>query len=389
MPKVLISCGEVSADQHAAELVNALRQKRTDLEFVAMGGKALKKAHVELLVNNQGMGMMGLSGLFVLAGRLIWAYLKLSRFLKKEQPCLMILLDYSGFNLRIAKVAKKANVKTLYYIAPQIWASRPGRLKTIKENIDHVAVLFPFEKPYYEKESIPVTFTGHPLANKVKPNLLPEVAIKGFRLSPQSPIIAILPGSRKGEMARLLPLFLSCAERLKQCHPNAQFILPLASNFNKDEIQPQLDQARVPVTVIQDQLYNCLQLCDLAIAASGTVTLEVALMEIPMVIAYAVDKLTYAIGKRLVTAEFMGLCNIIAGKKIVQEYMQAEATVDNLFAECQRILKDEPYRQQMKSALAEVKAQLSTQSADASITELALSLLPTAVPNPLLQQTAL
>lgn len=356
--RVLIISGEASGDQHGAKLVTAVRQMNANVEFLGMGGDAMREAGVDIRVDAKPLAVVGAIEVLNHIVPLYRAWKTLRQIIRQNPPDLLVLIDYPTFNLMLAKVAKKAGVKVLYYISPQVWAWHRSRVKTIGQRVDKMLVVFPFEEALYRAQNVPVEYVGHPLVNKVHPDVDQETMRRLWHIETQSPIIGLLPGSRTGEIRRLLPVMLETAARLKQRYPNAVFILPLANSLSFADIAPYLKTTSCDIRVIPNQFYNAVQLCDAAIVASGTATLEVALLEIPMVIIYKTAASTYFLAKRLIQIPHIGLCNIVAGKLIVKEFIQHEAQADNISAEVSHILDAADYRQTMCDNLHAVKGRL-------------------------------
>jgi lipid-A-disaccharide synthase len=363
--KIFISAGEASGDLHASNLVIAVHQLQPQMQFYGMGGKLMQQSGVEIIVNSNELSIVGAIEV-ITHSRQIWAAMrKIKKFLKIQRPDLIILIDFPGFNLWLAKVAKKAGIKVLYYISPQIWAWHQSRLKTISQYVDMMAVVFPFEIKFYQDAQIPVVCVEHPLVNIVKPSMPINVAKQNFHLDLGAKTIGLLPGSRKGEIQRLLPIILDAAALLHKNQPHLQFVLPLASSLTAKDIEPYLqNHPELPIKIIHNDNYNAMHICDAIIATSGTVTLEITLLAIPMVIIYKMAPVNYFLAKRLIKIPYIGLCNIIANNKIVQELIQHEANAENINAEIQRILNDEAYRSTMITKLIQVKQSLEGSSVE-------------------------
>ncbi len=302
------------------------------------------------------------------------AFLKLKKILLNDAPDLLILIDYPGFNLRLAKVAKKAGVKVLYYISPQIWAWRQGRVKKIARLVDHMAVILPFEAPFYQQAGVPVTFVGHPMLDLVNVTFDRSTAAASFELDPSRKIVGLFPGSRRNEIERLLPVIIAAAGRLKEQFPDIQFILPLASTLKSEDIMPLLTAANLDVTITRDRIHDMIRACDAVISVSGTVTLEIALVGTPMVIIYKLSPLTYQLAKRLVKVDNIGLCNIVAGETMVQELIQDQANPTAIAAEVAKLLTDHTYNDTIAHKLGEVRAKLGRGGASERVARLALTL---------------
>jgi lipid-A-disaccharide synthase len=371
----MIIAGEASGDLHGAALVREALARDPSLQFFGMGGVRMREAGVHTLVDAADMAVVGLVEVVAHFGTIARAFRTLTRALREERPELLILIDYPDFNLLLARAAKKAGVKVLYFISPQVWAWRSGRVKTIAERVDHMAVVFPFEVPFYERAGLPVTFVGHPLSDLVRPTMSRQEAESLFGLDPRRKVVGLFPGSRRSEIRRLLPVIIAAAKKLKRREPAVQFILPLASSLSRADIDPYLVGSGLGITVISGKGYDVMQVCDAIVTASGTVTLEIALMGVPMVIIYKVSFLTYQIGKRLVEVEHGGLCNIVAGDRIVQELIQKDCTPVAIADELQRLLNDGEYAAEMRGKLAQVREKLGAPGAAGRVAELALAMM--------------
>lgn len=356
--KVLIVSGEASGDHHGAKLVTAVRALHPEIEFLGMGGESMRAAGVDIRVDAKALAVVGLVEILRHIVPLYRAWKTLTRIIKHQPPDLLVLIDYPKFNLMLAKKAKQAGIKVLYYISPQVWAWHRSRVKTISERVDKMLVVFPFEEAIYREKGVPVKYVGHPLVGRVTPTKTSEQMRNEWQIASEQKVIGLLPGSRKGEIQRLLPEMLAAAEQLQQRYPNSVFILPLASTLTEADIQPYLQQTPLTLKIIPDQFYNAVQLCDAAIVASGTATLEVALLQVPMVIVYKIAAFTYMIAKRVIKVPYIGLCNIVAGKLIVKELIQEAATAHNMATEISCILEDESYRNSMVANMQAVKTKL-------------------------------
>lgn len=373
--RIMIVAGEASGDLHGSNLVKEALHINPNLSFFGIGGREMQKAGVSILVDASVMAVVGLVEVISHSRVIFNAYSTLKKILKSDPPDLLVLIDYPDFNLHLAGVAKKAGVKVLYYISPQVWAWRVGRVKKIAKLVDRMAVVFPFEVPFYEKEGVPVNFVGHPLVDIVRPTTTRTEAQSCFGLDPARKTVGLFPGSRKGEIRNLLKTILEAAVLLRKHYPDLQFILPLASSLDRSEIDPFLESADLGVTVVEGKIYDVMQVCDAIISVSGTVTLEAALMGVPMVIIYRVSPLTYAVGKRLIKVDHIGICNIVAGEKVVRELVQDDAEPGWIAAEIDRILTDEEYAREMRSKLACVKTKLGVGGGSAKVARLVIDML--------------
>lgn len=371
---ILISVGEASGDMHAANLVQAVKKIAPNIQFYGMGANLMRNAGVDIIIDANDLSIVGGLEVITKFPKIRKAFRIMQNALEHNKPDLLILVDYPGFNLRLAKIAKKAGIKVLYFISPKIWAWNQGRVEIIKKYVDKMAVIFPFEVDFYKKFQVPVTFVGNPLLEIVKPKLTREAAQQAFLLDPNYKTIGLFPGSRKSEIKYLLPIMLEAAKLLKNQNPNLQFLLPQAGSITLDDLQPYLQASSTKIQVIPNQNYDVIQVCDAIIAASGTVTLEIAIMTIPEVIVYKKSWLEYQIAKRVIKIPCIGLCNIIANKKIAQELLQYDATPENIAKETEKILNDANYREEMIANLANTKNLLKGAKQE-NIAELIISTL--------------
>lgn len=370
----MIVAGEASGDIYGADLVSEALNLAPDLHFFGIGGARMREAGVVTLVDSSDMAVVGLVEVIKHFDVISSAFRTLKQIVLNDSPDLLILIDYPGFNLRLAKVAKKAGVKVLYYISPQIWAWRQGRVKKIARLVDHMAVILPFEAPFYQRAGVPVTFVGHPMLDLVSVVLDRSAAASSFNLDPSRKIIGLFPGSRRNEIERLLPVIIAAAAKLKERFPDIQFILPLASTLHSDDIAPLLTAANLDVTITRARIHDMIRACDAVISVSGTVTLEIALVGTPMVIIYKLSPLTYQLAKRLVKVDNIGLCNIVAGETVVQELIQDQANPEAIAVEVGKLLTDDAYRAAIVGKLGEVRSKLGSGGASVLVARLALTL---------------
>jgi lipid-A-disaccharide synthase len=375
--RVMIVAGEASGDNYGADLVRQTHLLDPELSFFGIGGVRMREAGVATLVDSAEMAVMGLVEVISHFGVISAAFKKLKRILQDDPPELLILIDYPGFNLRLASVAKKAGVKVLYYISPKVWAWKAGRVRSIASSVNHIAVIFPFEVPLYEKVGVPVTFVGHPLLDMVEVNMKRDDAATSFGLDSSRKIVGLFPGSRRSEIERILPTILESAKCIHKQFPDVQFVLPLASTLLDSDVLPQLSASGVPAIITRERIHDLIRACDAVISVSGTVTLEIALIGTPMVIIYKLAHLTYLLAKRLVKVEHIGLCNIVAGETVVKELIQDDATPARISSEIEKILGNVLYANEIKQKLSAVRSQLKRGGASANVAQLAISLLET------------
>lgn len=371
----MIVAGEASGDIYGAQLVTEAARLSPGLRFFGIGGERMREAGVETLVDSADMAVVGLVEVLRHFDLIAAAFLKLKRILLNNPPSLLVLIDYPGFNLRLARVARKAGVRVLYYISPQIWAWRRGRVRKIARLVDHMAVIFPFELPFYREAGVPATFVGHPLYDLVAVDKNRHEAAAGFGLDPARRTVGLFPGSRRSEVERLLPVIVAAALRLKERCPDLQFVLPLASTLTTEDVSPHLAGAPLDVTVTRERIHDLIRACDAVITVSGTVTLEVALVGTPMVVIYRLSPLTYQLARRLVKVDNIALCNIVAGETVVRELIQEDASATAICAEIETILHDAAYRDAIVRRLATVRSRLGRGGAAHNVARLILSLV--------------
>ncbi len=373
--KIMIVAGEASGDLHGSNLVREALRANPDLAFIGMGGAKMREAGVSILVDSAETAVVGLVEVISRFAAIYRAFTTLRKILRSDPPDLLVLIDFPDFNLRLAKEAKRAGVKVLYYISPQVWAWRVGRVKKIARLVDRMAVVFPFEVPFYENERVPVTFVGHPLVDIVHPTTARPDAQAAFDLDPARRTVGLFPGSRKGEIANLSATIVESARLLKKHFPDVQFVLPLASSLTTDDIAPLVKSSGLDIRVVEGRIYDVIQACDAIITVSGTVTLEIALMGVPMVIIYRVSPFTYAVGKRLIKVDHIGLCNIVAGERVVRELVQDDAEPAWIAAEIARILTDTDYNKDMRGKLLNIRGILGAPGASERVARLVAELI--------------
>ena len=372
---IMFSAGESSGEQHAANMFSELKKLLPDIKGIGMGGTKMQQVGIDVRFDSSGIGVIGLIEVLKHYGEIRQALKLMRNLLELEKPDLLVCVDYKEFNLKLARFAKQQGVKVLFYVSPQVWAWRPGRVVTYGKAIDMMAVIFPFETAYYEAEKIPVKYVGHPSVDKVHPLRSRDENFKYFSLQADAPIVGILPGSRVNEIKRMLPIMIGAAEKVAQTHADVQFLLPQADSISDELLKAYTHNSNIVITIIKNQPYDIIQCCDVVMTTSGTATLEISLLKIPMVIAYKLSLLTYLMGRFLVTTKFIGLPNIIAGKSIVKEFIQNEATADNLAKEVILILQNKTYQQQMLLELRKVKERLGQGGGSKNMAELAVQLL--------------
>lgn len=370
--KIMLSAGEASGDMHGASVANALKLLQPDIELFGMGSTAMQAAGVRVDYDIAGQGIMGIVEVVKNLGNLFELRDNLAALMDKERPDALVVIDYPDFNMRLAKIAKKKGIPVVSYISPSAWAWRRSRAKGVAETVDKVAAIFPFEAEVYREAGADVTFVGHPLLDIVKPTLSPREAYAHFQADPNRPIILLMPGSRLQEIAKLLPDMLGACERIVKELPDCQCYLPVASTISQEILQDIIKNYQVPVTLTTGHTYDLMAIANTAIAASGTATLETAIMGTPTVIIYKLAPLTYFLGKFLVKIPNIGLPNIIAGRRIVPELIQDAANPETIAQETLAILTDSQVYLKTKADLAGVKAKLGQTGAVRRVAEVIL-----------------
>ncbi len=374
--KILISAGEASGDLHAGNLVKALKQLDPQLSILAMGGDNLRKAGANVIIDCSDIAVVGIVEVLKNYRKIKKVLDQLIEIVVQQKPDLLILVDYQEFNMKLAAAAKKNGTKVLFYIGPQVWAWRPNRVYSIREKIDMMAVLFPFEVDFYSKAKVPVQFVGNPLVDEVKADKKKNQLLQEYHLKPNDKIIGLFPGSRNSEINKILPIQLESARLLKKKYPSCQFILAVASTLNKQSLEKLCeDYSELEITFLTDSSYNVMSVCDSIITASGTATLEIGLMGIPCVITYKISAISYAIFKRMITIDKIGLVNIVAEKAIVKEFVQHQAQPQLIVEEVSKILEDNQYRKNMIAELKQVKKKLGLAGGSMNIAKLAYQML--------------
>jgi lipid-A-disaccharide synthase len=372
MPRILIITGEASGDLHGAHLARAIAARDPGAQLVGIGGPGMRAAGVTMIPGVPQLDLVGLVGLSAVRA-IIQRVLAVRRVLKAEPWDLVVFIDNPGLNMRLARMAKAAGRRVLYYIAPQIWAWRPGRMKWIQERVDHVVVILPFEPDLYRRAGVRCTFVGHPLLDSVAPEYDRNALRRRYNLEDSASVIGLFPGSRVAEVSMLLPILLETARRLAANDPKTQFVLAQASTIDDNLLHALLQRSPVPVTVVKDQASEVMAASDLLLVASGTATLQAAVVGTPMVLLYRTTLPTYWIARCLVQVKWIGLVNLVAGRSIVPELIQDEATAERLWQEARRLLTDRHAYNDMKDGLRQVRGLLGEPGASDRAAEVVLA----------------
>ena len=339
---------------YAARLAMALR-KRTGAHLFGMGGPKMREAGVDLVADASKIAVVGITEVIQKLPAVWRAWRKLEREAARRKPALAITVDSPGFNFGLARRLKKQGVRNVYFISPQIWAWRPGRMQWIQQRFERVLVIFPFEEEIYRKAGVKVDFVGHPLVDSVRAKMTREEFARRFGLDAAKPIVAVLPGSRRSEIRRSMPVIAEACRNVQSS--SAQFVVALAGGIEREEIE-RYSRGELKLTAAEGFTYDALAAADCAIVSSGTATVEAALLGTPMVIVYRVSRMTAAIARKLVKTRMFGMVNLISGEQIAPELIQDAFTVDALETELRPLLESQEAREQQKRKLEGVRAKL-------------------------------
>lgn len=372
--KIMFSAGEASGDTHGASVAKALREIYPSVEMFGMGGNLMDEAGVRIVYDIKNLGVIGLVEIVKSLPKFFKLRTYLKRIMMKERPDVLVCIDYPGFNMKLAEVAHQLGIPVLYYIAPTIWAWHSSRGKTIKKYVTKVASIFPFEAEAYSKYNCDVEFVGHPLVDIVHPTMSVDESMTYFNARAEAKRVLLMPGSRKQEVLSLLDVMLESGEKLLQSHEDVQFFLPRAHTIDRSELETFIKERRVSVTITEDHTYDLMQICDVCLAASGTATLETAMMGLPTILLYKVSPITYGIGKMVVNLSHVGLPNIIAGKEVIPELLQSDVSADNIVEHMLPLLDDLKENEHMRQELRTVRDKLGEPGAVKRVAELIYSL---------------
>lgn len=353
----MLVAGEASGDQYAAQLVRELRARHPDWTFCGMGGEASRRADVALDADSTLLAVVGLVEVLRHYPEIRQALAMLKRQIRARRPDLLILIDYQEFNMQLARYAHRRGVPTLFYVSPQVWAWRPWRVRAIRRHIDRMAVILPFEQEFYQQHGVPVRYVGHPLCGQARPEQDAQTVRARWRLETGRPVVGLFPGSRRSELELLMPVCAAAVKRLRAHPSRPQFVLLMAPGMNEPDYAPWLaDDA--PIICMREPVYDAMQVCDMAMAASGTVTLQLALMRVPFCMMYRMAPLTYAIARRLVKTDRYCLPNIIADAPLAEELIQNEASPQRIAAALTPWLDDPERRKAASERLQVVEEKL-------------------------------
>ncbi len=372
MRKIFISAGEASGDLNGASLASAIAVRQPETKIFGMGGEMMRAAGVDIVYDIADLGVMGVVEVAKSLPKLFRLRDFLAAWLARERPDVLVVIDYPGFNTRLAKIAKELGIPVVSYISPSAWAWGRGRAKEVASTVTKVAAIFPFEAEVYRQAGADVVFVGHPLLDIVKPALPPQEARRLFGVEEGKPVVLLMPGSRRQEIDRLLPVMLAAMEEVTADLPECRFFLPVASTISREILQNIIDNYKIDVHLVTGNTYDLMNIADVAVAASGTATLEAAIMGLPTVIVYKMAAFTYMLGKLLVKIPDIGLPNIVAGRRIVPELIQGEANAANIARETRTILTDPAARERIIADLAVVKQKLGESGAVGRVADVVL-----------------
>jgi len=370
----MLVVGEASGDVHGAQFVKALHKRDAVLKIYGVAGEQLGRTQFETLFSVAKLTGMGLVELIGNAGNLWRGYNLLKHTLKQRRPNLLVLIDFPDFNLRLAKLAKSLKIPVLYYVSPQIWAWRKGRVRQIARWVDQMAVIFPFEAAFYERHGVKATFVGHPLLESVKAVNDRASTLAKIGLDPSKLTIALLPGSRHSEVSRHLPVMREAARRLRE-EREIQFFCVCASTIDEADLAAGLADPSLQIPLVSDERYEAIHAADLVWTASGTATLETALLGRPMIIVYRLSWLTYIIARLLVRVDHIGMANLIAGERVVPELVQNDANPERIMAESRVLLDDTQVRAGIITKLTKLREHLGGAGAADRVADLALGMM--------------
>ncbi len=360
--KVLISAGEASGDLYAASLVQELKRRLPDTVFFGCAGPRMREAGVDPVVDMARLAVVGLVEVVGHIPRIFNEFRKLSRAAAERRPDLAILTDSPDFHLRLAPKLRRLGIPVVYLVAPQAWAWRRGRVHTLRRNVNRLLCIFPFEEAFFRAEGVPAVYIGHPLARLVKASLGRDEFRRKHEIPLDSPLVVLLPGSRPGEVARHLPDLTGAVQRILERKQPCSFVMAVAPGFAQAAGAGFFERrlGGVPIRVVEGETWNAMAAADLALAASGTVTVETALLGTPMVTFYRVKQATWWIGRPFVRVPHYSMVNLVAGRRVVAELIQHELTPERLAAEALALLDNPAARERMREDLSEVAGRLGS-----------------------------
>ena len=361
--RVLVSCGEPSGDLYAGDLVHHLRERAGPVEVFGLGGDRLEAEGGRLLAHVRELAVVGLLEVLRHLRRLRAVFRSVLDEVERERPAVAVLVDYADFNLRLARELKARGVPVVYYVSPQVWAWRRGRMRAIRDSVARMIVIFPFEEPLYREAGVPVTFVGHPLVDLARPAADRAAFLAGQGLDPERPVLAVLPGSRRQEVAHNIAPIAGALRLLRARRADLQLALAVAPSLDPALLDPHL--SGLPVTRVAGHTHALLGAASAGIVASGTATVEAALMDLPMVVVYRLSPLTYALGRPFVRVPHYAMANLIAGREVVKELIQSDFRPEAVAREVLALLEDRGRRDRVREGLGQIRARLGPPGASA------------------------
>lgn len=370
---MLVSCGEPSGDLYAGDLVRHLRDQVGPLEVFGLGGDRLRAEGGRLLAHVSDLAVVGLLEVLRHLRHLRGVFRSVLEEVDRDRPSVAVLVDYADFNLRLARELKRRGVPVVYYVSPQVWAWRRGRVRAIRENVAQMIVIFPFEEPLYREAGVPVTFVGHPLVELARPATDRAAFLSAQGLDAARPVLAVLPGSRRQEVAHNLPPIAGALRLLRERRGDLQMALAVAPSLDPHLFDEEL--AGLPVARVEGHTHSLLSAASTGIVASGTATVEAALMDLPMVVVYRVSPLTYALGRPFVRVPHYAMANLLAGREVVKELIQGNFRPEAVAAEVLALLDNPARREPVRQGLAEIRERLGPPGASARAAAVVAELL--------------
>lgn len=357
-PHFLVIAGEASGDLHGSNLVSALKTLMPQARFTGMGGARMREAGVETLYGIERMGTVGLVEILGEFGHYYGVYRTLMKEIGSGRYDAVILIDYPTLNLRLAKQGRRFDCPVFYFISPQIWAWRKGRIRGIRDSVRKMFVILPFEEKLYLDAGVDAEFLGHPFVDVVAPSRTREASQIKYGLNPEVKTIGLLPGSRMNEVTSLLDVMVEAGGKIKQELGSCQFLLPVADSIDPNLIRQRLGTNPLGIQLVEGEAYDVMNSCDTLIIASGSATLEAGMLGCPMVIIYKLKPLTYRLAQLLIKTPFIGLVNIVAGEEVVPELVQGEVTAENISAEVLAVVQDPEKEQAVRERLLKIRSSL-------------------------------
>ncbi len=369
--EIFISAGEASGDLHGSHLARAIWSIAPQTRICCLGGPQMQAQGVQVIVDNRKISVVGATEVVAHVREIYGAWVKIRSHLLASRPSLVILIDFPDFNLFLGSFAKKIGARVFYYISPQLWGWREGRVRKIRKLVDRMAVILPFEKEFYASNGMDVDYVGHPLVD-IMADLPDKAQCDRLYRNCNGPLIGLLPGSRHGEIKLLFDILMEAGLIISKSFPNARFIMPLAPSLDPSEMQARVARWPLPVRVVPNDTYRAIRACDLILTTSGTVTLEAAILETPMIIIYKLSKLSTKIGRMLIRAKFAGLPNLIADREIAPEFVRDEPTGPRLASCAIKLLMNPALLEEQRIALKNIRNQLGAPGISARVARLAL-----------------